>query len=266
MFRRLLPVVLALVLGALAVAFSAGGSQEAAPTAQRLPDLDQEAPWNLEVTRDVRGAYRLGFSSAVRNVGSGPLIVSGRRRAAAPAMTVDQLIEQDEAGLAVVEDVGRMRYVRSADHEHWHLLGFERYELRRPAHRSRLVTDRKTGFCLGDRYRATGVSLPGEPREAVYTGRCGLRRTALRRLMVGISVGYGDDYKPNLEGQSLSLTGLDAGRYLLIHRVNVGRRLHETRYGNNAASLLVELRRRARRPSIRVLRTCPNSAMCDRAY
>jgi lysyl oxidase len=266
MFRRLLPVVVALLLGVVAVAFSASGSQEPAPASQRLPDLDQEVPWNLEVTRDGGSGYRLGFSSAVRNVGTGPLIVSGRRRAATPTMKVDQLIEQDDVGLAVVEHVGRMRYVRSADHEHWHLLGFERYELRRAERRARPVTDSKTGFCLGDRYRARGAALPGEPREAVYTGRCGLRQTALRRITVGISVGYGDLYKPNLEGQSLSLTGLEAGRYVLVHRVNVGRRLRETSYGNNAASLLLGLRLGPGRPSIRVLRECRDRAMCDRPH
>ena len=127
-----------------------------------------------------------------------------------------------------------MRYVRSPDHEHWHLLGFERYELRRAAGRARLVTDRKTGFCLGDRYRARGRALRAQPPEPVYTGRCGLERTALLGLTEGISVGYGDVYDPNLEGQSLRLTGLDAGRYRLVHRVNVGRRLHESSYANNA--------------------------------
>ena len=132
MLRRVLPVIIALALAGAAVASSAGGPQGLSAASQLLPDLDQEAPWNLEVTgSEARGGYRLGFSSAVRNVGAGPLIVSGRRRAATPTMTVDQLVEQKDAPIAVVEDVGRMRYVRSPDHEHWHLLGFERYELRR---------------------------------------------------------------------------------------------------------------------------------------
>ena len=88
----------ALVLGAAAVASSAGGPAELSAASQHLPDLDQEAPWNLEVTRsEARGGYRLGFSSAVRNVGAGPLIVSGRRRAATPTMRVDQLVEQEDA-------------------------------------------------------------------------------------------------------------------------------------------------------------------------
>jgi hypothetical protein len=264
MLRRLLPVLAAVAVCTAAVAAAAGGSREPAPASQRLPDLDQEAPWNLVVTRDkARGGYRLGFSSAVRNLGAGPLIVSGRRaRVATPTMTVDQLIEQEDSPLGVVEGVGRLRYVRSRDHEHWHYLGFERYELRRAGRRAALVTDRKTGFCLGDRYRVTGRELPARPAEPVYTGRCGLDRTALLELTEGISVGYGDDYKANLEGQSLRLTGLEDGRYLLVHRVNVGRALRESSYANNGSSLLLRLRRRGGRPSVRVLETCPERSQC----
>ena len=254
MLGRLVPVIIALVLGAAGLASSAGGSHELSPASQRLPDLEQEVPWNLEVTRDeARVGYQLGFSSAVRNVGAGPLIVTGRRHGATPTMTVDQLIEQEDAPAAVVEGVGRMRYVRSPDHEHWHLLGFERYELRRAPGRAGVVTDRKTGFCLGDRYRARGQALQAQPPEPIYTGRCGLERTDLLGLTEGISVGYGDVYDPNLEGQSLPLRGLEDGRYLLVHRVNVRRRLHESSYANNASSLLLQLRWRAGRPSVRVL-------------
>ena len=43
-----------------------------------LPDLDQEAPAELEVTR-MRGRVRLGFRSAARNVGAGPLVIEGSR-------------------------------------------------------------------------------------------------------------------------------------------------------------------------------------------
>jgi hypothetical protein len=200
----------------------------------------------------------------VRNVGAGPLIVSGRRaRVATPTMTADQLIEQEDTPLTVVEGVGRLRYVRSPDHEHWHFLGFERYELRRAGRRTALVTDRKTGFCLGDRYRVRGRRLSARPPAPVYTHRCGLDSTALLELTEGISVGYGDDYKANLEGQSLRLTGLEDGRYLLVHRVNVGRRLRESNYANNEASLLFRLRRRGGRPSVRVLESCPHRARCN---
>ena len=177
-------------------------------------------------------------------------------------MTADQLVERVDGPMAVVNGVGRLRYVQSRDHEHWHLLDFERYELRPAGGGTRRVVDRKTGFCLGDRYRTRGRALPAQPSVPRYTSRCGLGDTGRLRLVEGISVGYGDDYPANLEGQFLPLTGLPAGRYVLIHRVNVRRRLRETDYGNNAASLLLRLRWRAGAPRLRVLRRCPASEHC----
>jgi hypothetical protein len=237
------------------------------PESARLPDLDQELPWDLQVTStgpSTAREHRLGFGSAVRNLGDGPLIVSGQRKSAAiPTMTADQLVESEDAPVAVVEGVGRLRYVESPDHEHWHLLDFERYQLRRAAGGTKRVTDSKTGFCLGDRYRTRGRALPAQPSEPQYTGRCGLGETGRLRLVEGISVGYGDDYPANLEGQFVRLTGLPAGRYVLIHRVNVQQRLRETDYGNNAASLLLRLQWRAGAPKVRVLRQCPDSERCQ---
>ena len=78
----------------------------------------------------------------------------------------------------------------------------------------------------------------------------------------GISVGFGDAYAANLEGQYLPLTGLRAGRYVLIHRVNADGRLREQRYDNNAASVLLSLRWRAGVPRLRLLARCPGSARC----
>ena len=84
-------------------------------------------------------------------------------------MTADQLVESVEGPMAVVEGVGRLRYVHSRDHEHWHLLRFERYELRPAGGGTTRVTDRKTGFCLGDRYRTRGRALPARSRPCPAT-------------------------------------------------------------------------------------------------
>ena len=255
-------MIVGLVICAAAVAATAGGSGDGPPPPERLPDLDQELPWDLVITENA-GRYRLGFASAVRNVGRGPLIVSGKRsRTATQEMAASQLIERRGAPLRVVRDVGRLRYVRSPDHEHWHFLRFDRYELRRPGRRAAVVRDRKTGFCLGDRYAVRGLRLRASPPAPVYTSRCGLQATELLELTEGISVGYGDDYKANLEGQSLPLTGLAGGRYVLVHRVNANRALRESDYSNNAASLLIRLRWSAGRPSVRVLGSCPARAVC----
>ena len=49
---------------------------------------------------------------------------------------------------------------------------------------------------------------------------------------------------------------------MLVHRVNADRRLHETGYGNNAASVLIALRWRRGVPYVRVLERCAGSARC----
>ena len=76
-------------------------------------------------------------------------------------------------------------------------------------------------------------------------------------------MGYGDDYAAYLEGQSLRLTGLPAGRYSLVHRVNENGLLRESRASNNVASVLVALSWRAGRPSVTVLRRCPGTETCE---
>jgi hypothetical protein len=230
-----------------------------------LPDLDQEVPTDLRIThvrKGGRSVWRLGFRSAVTNVGDGPLIIQGRRPVGKQTMKADQVIAHSGSPETVVQATGRLRYVTSPDHRHWHLLGFDRYELLRPGGRRSLVSDRKTGFCLGDRYTATGRELPAKAPVAAYTSRCGLDRPLLLAISEGISVGYGDDYAANLEGQWLRLDGLRAGNYVLVHRVNAGRRLRELSYANNASSLLLRLRWHNGVPQITALAACPDSASC----
>lgn len=233
--------------------------------ARLLPDLDQEPPSGLILTRGAHG-WRLGFNSAVRNIGAGPLIIHGHRQSYTErTMDAAQMIRRTAGRREVVKSVGRLRYTRSPDHEHWHLLGFDHYELRRPSGARALVRDRKSGFCLGDRYLVTDPVLPARPRESVYRSRCGLERPGLMGVREGISVGYGDDYTANLEGQYLRLTGLRRGRYLLVHRVNEDRRLLESSYANNASSSLLRLRWRRGAPRIRIIAICPDSELCAAA-
>ena len=100
--------------------------------------------------------------------------------------------------------------------------------------------DQKTGFCLGDGYD-TGRSYPRKPPRAVITTNCRLFEPGARSLWMGISVGYGDDYRAYLEGQSIDVTGLRRGRYELVHRANPAGRLLEKSTANNASSVLVRL-------------------------
>jgi hypothetical protein len=127
-----------------------------------------------------------------------------------------------------------------------------------------VIRDRKTGFCLGDRYRVR-TALDNARDKPLYTDECGKNQPDLLSLRSGISVGYGDNYAPNLEGQEFDVTGLPAGRYLLVHRVNPERVLRESDYSDNVSSMLFELswpRGRSQSPSVDVIERCPDTAAC----
>jgi lysyl oxidase len=242
-----------LLLGAAAAASAA------APVAQPgdlLPDLVQEAPQDIGISH-VRGHVLLGFMSAVHNAGDGPLIIrAGRPNARVRDMTAAQVVTRTDGSTRRIGGVGFLRYVRSPDHSHWHFLPFERYELRREGSRVGLVRDRKSGFCLGDRYRVEPrpVRAVGAP---AYVGRCGLANPARLSLTEGISVGWGDDYAAYLDGQHIDVTTVPAGRYVLVHSVNVSGRILERDRTNNVASRRIELRRARGRTTVRVLPALP---------
>ena len=153
--------------------------------------------------------FYLGFESAAANTGTGPLIVLGRRpNIAQEHMDLRQQIMRSDGTNRSVPLRARLRYVRSPDHSHWHVLGFMRYELR-SATGSRLMRDRKTGFCLGDRYRVA-YAFPGRPPAPQYGERCGKGAPRLLTMREGISIGWGDNYSPHLEGQEFEITSLAA--------------------------------------------------------
>jgi hypothetical protein len=263
---RFLPAVVACLLAGVGIAAAVQASA-AAGGQPRLPDLDQLAPADLVLTRagsPGHAEYRLGFTSAVSNVGDGPLIINGRRGPDRKTMVADQVVKEEGGSEQLVAGAGRLRYVVSPDHRHWHLLRFDRYELRRAGGRRSLVADRKTGFCLGDRYADERRAYRHAAQRPRYTSRCGLDHPEFLGVTEGISVGYGDNYAANLEGQYLPVTGLRSGRYVLVHRTNADHGLRELDYTNNAASLLLALRWRGGEPMIRVLRTCPDTDRCDR--
>jgi hypothetical protein len=218
-----------------------------------LPDLRQLPPAAISVVA-VEGEDRLVFLSAVDNVGEAAIVVEGRRASRAePAMSVEQVVTRVDGSTRRYPVDAEIRYVVSESHEHWHILGFERYSLHRIGDGARVARDHKTGFCLGDRFNSDGARLPNEPARPVWVGECGRGGRGLLSIREGISPGYGDDYVPTLEGQYLVLNGLLAGRYRLWHRVNPGRVLQESDYSNNGASALLELTWRRGEPSVTVL-------------
>lgn len=262
------------VAGALVLATGAFGDRSersgGGALGQMLPDLDPITPGGL-VTRlvfeDGERHIRLGFYSSGENLGAGPLVIRGHRPSSGEAsMTADQLIQRRNGQTVVRPGVGVLRYVEDLTHQHWHLLSFMTYELRRAADFKLVVPDQKSGFCLGDRYNVDPDTLmPGEPATRVYNSNCGPEQTGLLEVVEGMSVGWGDVYEAWRDGQYLELTGLPAGRYVLVHRVNPDRALKESNYGNNASSVLLRIAwpsGQRQPPRLTVLRRCPQTAFC----
>ena len=105
-------------------------------------------------------------------------------------MSASQRVRLSNGSLRTNPEIGIWRYNSSADHSHWHLIHFQRYELRRPGG-SVVVRDRKSGFCIGDRYGVApgriewsgpGTALPWvlQPLRAERTRR---RRRHVGRLL-----------------------------------------------------------------------------------
>ena len=136
---------------------SDSGTPQVGPR-ELLPDLDQRAPFRLTIA-----GTKLGFASATDNVGDGPVWVRGSRATATGPMRATQLVRMSNGSVRAYPAAGRLRYTPSPTHTHWHLLGFQRYELRTLAGNV-VVRDRKSGFCLADHY---GLAAR---RVAAFTG------------------------------------------------------------------------------------------------
>jgi Lysyl oxidase/WD40-like Beta Propeller Repeat len=230
------------------------GTEQTGPR-ERLPDFDQRPPFRLTIS-----GTKLGFASATDNVGDGPVWVRGARSGPRGPMRAQQLVELSDGRVRVYGRAGRLRYTRESTHSHWHLLDFQRYELRDASGRV-LVRDRKSGFCLADHYglarRAVAIF-----RGARFLGNCAAFDPTALAVEQGTSPGYTDLYPAHFHGQNLELRGIPAGTYVLVHRANPGELLEELDYANNAASLRIRLTWIGGTPHVETLRRCEASARC----
>ena len=230
-----------------------------------LPDLVQILPPRVGVAFRSSSLGRrtlLTFSSAMENHGAGPLIVrTASGNAPDGTLTANQLVSRSDGRRERLAPALRLRYVRGGGHSHFHLQDFARYELRTVGGES-LRRDRKTGFCLGDRYDYTGSArIAGEPARAIYRSQCGRDRPTLTALTEGISVGFGDIYPARVEGQYIDVTGLPSGRYVLVLRTDPENLLLDMHDDNDASSVLVKLVQGSR-PHARILSWCSGRVSC----
>ena len=251
------------------------------------PVADAKAPNGECVTSGEIRAVRIRFTTAMDNVGEGPLLLHGRRpNRISDEMSVRQAFQTSRGGPipGTYDDARRatatsMYYEPTPTHLHWHLMGFARMQLRTPGGRT-VVADRKNGFCLGDRYRtADAGGLPdaaspeGQLAERLKKSNCGRNDPDATEMFEGISVGSGDDYRKGVDFQWLDLTNVASGTYDLVNTVNSDRTLVESRYDNNSSSISISVqwpdgakRRPAvitEAPAVTLLRSCPGQERCS---
>jgi hypothetical protein len=219
-----------------------------------LPDVVERPPTGLRLSLS-GGRWLLGFTTAVDNVGDGAFMVVGRRPAGSPTMLASQRVTVGPGVYRSYPEVGLLHYQNVGNHHHWHFQPYERYELR-SLDGEVIVRDHKQGFCLADHYgEAPGIAH----RPPVFRDNCAFGNPRATFLVEGTSVGYTDIYPAYFHGQNIDVTGVPAGQYLLVNRVNPFLRFRELRYDNNAAALSLRLSwpngpRSA--PRLNVLRAC----------
>ena len=223
-----------------------------------LPDFDQRAPTGLTIGGGA-GHWLLGFTSLVDNIGLGPSELVGVRPPGQKRMVGTQLVQLANGKIRTYENVARFRYTNSPPHHHWHLMRFDSFELR-TLDGAAVVRDRKSGFCLADHWGAAPGYWPN--RHPHFLGDCEQYHPEARRVVMGTTPGYTDRYPAFFHGQNVDITGVPAGTYDLMHRINASMLLHELRYDNDAASVRLRLTWRKGYPTVRVLRSCPATATC----
>lgn len=218
---------------------SPSGSAAASPTPSPspgllLPDLRVGPPRELHITRDPRtGDRQIRFSTAVTNLGEGPLELSGEHDPIERRTVASQRIRRFDGGTdARVAGV----FVFHPAHDHWHFEDFTSFELWThdgDGELTRLVaTTGKMSFCVWDSDPMADPP-PEAPSRRAYE-RC-------PQDIQGLSIGWMDVYSARTPGQHLTIEGVPDGAYAIRSTVDPVDRLIESDEGNNDAIVYVRL-------------------------
>ena len=223
-------VGVAAVLAVIGVAVVVGTDEPADPAGEAvLPDLWSSAPFELRVA-ELDGRAVLRFTSEINNAGPGPFLVRGSARDGAFRQ---HFLHEGGGTSSAALDVA---VVWGGDtHYHWHIEDVARYWIERvDTAPSGDLADNKVGFCFFDGVdRQTGLDTA--PIAAVHPPEgCGNRLDP--SISMGLSVGWGDQYRFDLEGQFIDIEHLPSGQYTLYAEVDPDDRFAELDRTNNIAS------------------------------
>jgi hypothetical protein len=188
------------------------------PVVDLLPDLQMAPLFNLYVSTAPGGKKKLRYGTLVENVGDGPIEVRGRRRRGDEMTRVRQYIYRDDGSGYSVLKPGAEIYYAGDGHDHWHV---EEVVVSRltamPGTTAQARKGRKLNFCLVD---SSKMNTDVPPNQAPFPHYFGCGNSASQSVTMGISVGWGDIYGPELAYQAVDVTGLPVGNYKLCATVN----------------------------------------------
>ena len=194
------------------------------------PDLQPFPGFDLRIgTNFSTGGTELRFSTRSWNKGIGPLeLVAGD--VTSSGQDVYQRVYNSDG---TYTDYFAGTFVYHPAHNHFHFNNYALYSLQPiSAPGGSPKSGSKTTFCIMDTTKVD-TTLPGAPPTAVYS-TCGT-------TIQGMSIGWGDTYGYQLEGQSIDITGNPSGDYCLSIKIDPQSRLVETDETNNVASSLLRL-------------------------
>lgn len=207
-----------------------------------LPDMRMAPIYSIQLATSANGRKKLRFGTIGFNVGDAALEVRARDRDGRVMRDVFQWIyRSDGTGRLVRKAKARVFYTGDG-HDHWHIQRFMVVRLTpNPGTTATVRRIRKIGYCLVDSTPLFGSQRPPNSADHPVYDNCGTR--ASRRITVGVSVGWGDNYPPEFAHQSIDVTGLPAGNYRLCATVNQKHIWSEknNNFANNAYWLDIDL-------------------------
>lgn len=213
-------------------------STPAIPDDALLPNLVMEPldEWRIEL-RDGRRLLRV--TTVFSNDGEGPFELRGSRASSdEPVMSMDQIVYTAGGGFRRVHDVIEAHYAGDG-HEHWHAQRVVTMELRPMLNPAALQIGNKIHFCFFDS-RRTNEDLEEFKSTGFYQiAWCGTPDAYSVRM--GVSVGWGDRYGWDFEGQWIDITGMAGGTYTLQATVDAGNDLYETDDTDNCTMSTIQI-------------------------
>jgi hypothetical protein len=211
------------------------GSVPSSAATPKLPDLGMATITGVRLDETTMPGHKLlRYDSKIINVGAGRFELVGTRNSTNDSlMSVVQNVYDSAGGKTAVATSATM-YWAGDGHNHWHVTDLESGEVTRMTGTQVLGSLAKHGFHMIDD-EPYQLSLPGAPQSAYYNGTrtANSRNRSSLTCLMGLSVGWMDNYDASTNLQWIDVTGLAAGYYKLTVGADQNGWFEETNLNNN---------------------------------